>query len=233
MNTRLKQSLLSLALVSALVITPSAFATGLIAGATFPEQIVQEITLIDQYVTQAQQLQQQIAMLTNSYKNLANLPTQAWASAAGSLQSLVSLVGNAQGLTYAAQNTAAQVSAQYGQPGSILPGYDQQLQNWTGNLNSQIATVLQHYGLQAQDFQTTQQALQQIQSASQSATGRMQVLQAGNQIAGLLVNQMQNLQQTLMAGNQAELNYIGNQANQAQQDRNQAQRFIRGAQGNY
>ena len=169
MKTCLKHGLRALAVVSALAIPPSAFATGLIAGATFPEQIVQEITLIDQYVTQAQQLQQQISVLTNSYKNLANLPTQACASASGQLQSLVSLVGNAQGLTYAAQNTAAQVAAQYGQPGSNLPGYDQQLQNWTGNLNSQIAAVLQHYGLQAQAFQTTQQALQQIQSASQSA----------------------------------------------------------------
>ena len=233
MNALLRKYLRCLAILVALIITPSAWASGEIAGATLPEQIVQEMTLIDQYTTQAQQLAQQISLLSNSYKNLVNLPTQAWASASGQLQSLVSLVGNAQGLTYAAQNTAAQVSAQYGQPGSILPGYDQQLQRWTRDLNSQIAAVLQHDGLQAQDFQTTQQALQHIQSASQSATGRMQVLQAGNQISGMLVNQLQDLQQTVMAGNQAELNYIGNQANQAQQDRNQALRFIRGAQGNY
>jgi P-type conjugative transfer protein TrbJ len=233
MTHRINQLLLTLTLASLLGITPDSFASGVVAGATFPEQIVQEITLVNQYATQAQQLQQQIALLVNSYKNLATLPMQAWASATGQLQSLVNLIGNAQGLTYAAQNTAALVSAQYGKPGSILPGYDQQLQNWTGNLNSQIAAVLRHYGLQVQGFQTTQQALQQVQSASQSAAGRMQVLQAGNQIAGMLVNQMQDLQQTVMAGNQAELNYLGNQANQAQQDRNQALRFLRGAQGNY
>lgn len=222
-------------IIGALLITLTlpAHATGMVAGATFPEQITQEITLVEQYATQAEQLQAQFQMVFNQARNLQSIPSQLWPNASAQLQSLVNLIGNAQGLSYGSQNTLAQVSAQYGSTGNVVPNYDTALQNWTANLNHQIASVLTQYGLQANDFQNTQTALQQIQNASQSASGRMQVMQAGNQISGLMVNQMQNLQSTIMAGSQAELNYMANRANQVQQDRNTAASFVKGAQGNY
>ena len=215
------------------ILSGPVYATSEVAGATWPEQIVQEMSLVQQYTTQAQQLQQQFQMVSNQALNLQSIPVQLWPNISGQLNNLVNLVGNAQGLSYASSNTLAQVSAQYGSTSQIMPGYDTALQNWTSNLNSQIAAVLAQYGLQANDFQSTQQALASIQNSSNNAPGRMQVLQAGNQISGLLVNQMQGLQSTIMAGNQAELNYIDNKANQEQQDRNNAANFIQGAKGHY
>lgn len=232
---RSKASLIILCL--ALAITEahaSGFAVdSMIPAATLPEQLVQQMTMIEQYTTQASQLQQQIQMQMNQVRNLNGLPIQMWSSASGDLTNLVNLVGRSEGLNYAAQDTLGQVSAQYGQPNSILPGYDHQLQNWTGNLNNQIGTTLQQYGMEANNMQTTQQALANIQNSSQSASGRLQALQAGNQISGLMVNQLQSLQSTMMSGNQAELNYIGNKSNEDQQDRNNATNFIQGAKGNY
>ena len=49
-------------------ITTPAQAMGMIAGATFPEQIMQELTLAEQYATQAH--------------NLQNMPQQLWSNAA-------------------------------------------------------------------------------------------------------------------------------------------------------
>lgn len=212
----------------ALLATTPAHATGMIAGATFPEQIVQELTLVEQYATQAQQLQAQFQMVYNQAMNLKNLPTQMWPNVSGQLQNLINLVGNAQGLTYAAQNTAAGVQAQYGVNGQ---SYQQNLSQWNGNLQSQIQQALNSFGLQAQDFQTQQQALQQIQNASQSATGRMQVMQAGNQIAGLMVNQLQGLQQTIMANGQVQLNAIGAKNAQNLQKSQINQQFLNGSTG--
>ncbi|MDE2252670.1 MAG: P-type conjugative transfer protein TrbJ [Betaproteobacteria bacterium] len=212
----------------ALLATAPAHATGMIAGATFPEQIVQELTLVEQYATQAQQLQAQFQMVYNQAMNLKNLPTQMWPNVSGQLQNLINLVGNAQGLTYAAQNTAAGVQAEYGVNGQ---SYQQNLSQWNGNLQSQIQQALNSFGLQAQDFQTQQQALQQIQNASQSATGRMQVMQAGNQIAGLMVNQLQGLQQTIMANGQVQLNAIGAQNAQNLQKSQINQQFLNGSTG--
>jgi P-type conjugative transfer protein TrbJ len=212
----------------ALLAAAPAHATGMIAGATFPEQIVQELTLVQQYATQAQQLQAQFQMVYNQAMNLKSLPTQMWPNVSGQLQNLINLVGNAQGLTYAAQNTAAGVQAQYGVNGQ---GYQQNLAQWNGNLQSQIQQALNSFRLQAQDFQTQQQALQQIQNASQSATGRMQVMQAGNQISGLLVNQLQSLQQTMLTNDQVEMNAIGAQ-NAPNLQKNQInQQFLNGSTG--
>ncbi|MBN8777912.1 hypothetical protein, partial [Thiomonas arsenitoxydans] len=142
----LKKSTLALAAIAALASTP-AHATGMIAGATFPEQIVQELTLVEQYATQAQQLQAQFQQVYNQAVNMQNIPAQLWPNISGQLQNLVNLVGNAKGLSYAAANTVSAVQTQFGQPSAVLSNYNASLQTWTGNLDSQIADVLKQYGL--------------------------------------------------------------------------------------
>ncbi len=222
-----KKSILALAAMSAIAMVP-AHATGLIAGATFPEQIVQELTAVEQYATQAQQLQAQFQQVYNQALSLESLPTQMWPNVSGNLQQLIHLIGSAQGLTYATQNTAAGVQQQYGVNGQ---SYQANLSQWNGNLTSQIQQALNQDGLQASDFQTQQQALNQVENASQSAAGRMQVLQAGNQISGMLVNQLQGLQQTMMTNGQVEMNAIGAD-NAAKLQQNQInQQFLDGSTG--
>ena len=201
--------------------------------ASLGEQIVQQATLIDQYSTQADQLQQQIAMLQNAYANSVGLPIQAWASAQSHLNELTGLLQNTQGITYASQNLLGQVQQQYGDGASLLPNYGQQLTTWNQNMMAQISSVLQQYNLHTNNATAAQSALQQIMNASQSAQGRMQVLQAGNQIAGIAVNELHNLQQIVMSGNQAQLNYLANKSAQEQQDRMKAQQFLRKAVGSY
>ncbi|WP_186436579.1 P-type conjugative transfer protein TrbJ [Thiomonas delicata] len=206
-----KTRIAAVTLLAALASAP-AHATGMIAGATFPEQIVQELTLVEQYATQAQQLQAQFQQVFNQAVNMQNIPAQLWPNISSQLSSLVSLVGNAKGLSYAAANTVSAVQSQFGAPNTVLSNYNASLQAWTSNLDSQIADVLKQYGLNASNFQTTQSALAAIQAQSQSADGRKAVMQAGNQIAGMMVNQMQGLQSDIQAGNQAMLNYMAMQA---------------------
>lgn len=196
--------------ISALLLTASipAHATGMIAGATFPEQITQEITLVEQYATQAEQLQAQFQQIYNQAINMQTIPVQMWPNISGQLTNLVNLVGNAQGLSYAAQNTAAGIEAQYGQPNAALSNYAGSLGTWTSNNDNQIAAVLQQYNLNSQSYSSVQSALASIQSQSQSAAGRKEVLQAGNQISGLMVNQLQTLQSDIEAGNQVQMNAL-------------------------
>lgn len=209
MNTTMNKRILALAALAALTTAPAyAGGPGAIVGATLPEQITQEATLVEQYTQQAQQTLQQIQMVANQVRNLKSLPMQLWSNANAQLQQLVQLVGNAKGLSYAAQNTVSAVQQQFGAPNAVLTNYNRSLQTWVGNLDDQIARTLQQYNLNAQNFQTTQSALQEIEAASQSAQGRMQVLQAGNQIAGLMVNQLQSLQSDIQAGNQVMMNYL-------------------------
>ena len=216
-----KQRHIILAAAIAFALTPAfAFAGTMTGGATFPEQIVQQITMVQQLAQQAQQVQEQIQMVYQQAMNLKNLPTQMWSSVSGDLNNLVNIAGQAQGLSYASQNLASQFTQTYPQASSIGNNYGQQMQTWTTNTNGQIQSMLQQNQLQANQFASQQAALQAIQNASQSAGGRMQVLQAGNQIAGMEVNQIQQLQQEMMAENSAMGAYEAQQVNQRQQATN-------------
>ncbi|MGA7178222.1 MAG: P-type conjugative transfer protein TrbJ [Thiobacillaceae bacterium] len=196
-------------------------------GATLPEQIVQEATLVNQLTQVITQTSQQLQMLVNQIKNLQSLPTQLWPNISSQISQLINIAGQAQGLTYASMNTASQVQAQFGNPSALLANYSQKLQQWTTNLNSQVASILQQYGLEANNFSTEQSGLQAVQTASQSAVGRMQVLQAGNQISGMMVNQLQLLRGDILSGNQVMMNALTNKANQEQQDRNNGDAWIK------
>lgn len=185
-----------------------AHASGSIAGATFPEQIIQETTLVEQYATQAEQLQAQFQQIYNQAVNMQTIPVQLWPSISSELTTLVNLVGNAQGLSYASQNTVSAIQAQYGQPNTALSNYAGSLATWTSNNDNQIAATLQQYNLNSQNYQTVQSAMAGINQASTNAAGRKEVLQAGNQISGLMVNQLQTLQSDIEAGSQAQLNAL-------------------------
>ncbi|BAP87632.1 P-type conjugative transfer protein TrbJ [Burkholderiales bacterium GJ-E10] len=211
-----KRSLAIPATIAALILATPAHAggggIGAIMGATLPEQLIQEVTLGNQYAQEATQTAQQVQMLYNQTRNLQSIPMMMWPSISGQLMNLVNVIGNAQGLSYATTNTAAAVQAQFGTPTGVLPNYGSSLQQWTSNFDSQIAGVLQTYHLNSSQFQNTQMAMSMIQQMGQSATGRLQALQAGNQLAGVTANQVQSLQTDIEAGNQAELNFMAMQA---------------------
>lgn len=207
-----------------LLISASAHAGGAATvaegGATLPEQLVQSFTLADQLAKQATMVSQQLTMLQNQARNLQSLPSSFWPNVSSQLTQLIQINRQANGLSYGMADVVGSVRRQYGDPGQTLTGTEQRYKDWNDNSNSQLASTLQSYGYQADNFSNEQDALAQVQAASQSATGRMQALQAGNQIAGMQVNQTQLLRSAVMQGNQAMLNVTANQANKEQQDRN-------------
>lgn len=205
------------AAIAALILATPALAgggpgLGSIMGATLPEQLIQEITAGNQYAEEATQTAQQIQMLYNQTRNLQSIPMMMWPSISSQLMNLVNVIGNAQGLSYATVNSAAAVQAQFGTPTGVLPNYGASLQQWTSNFDGQIAGVLQQYNMNSSQFQNTQMAMSAIEQMGQSATGRMQAIQAGNQLAGVTANQVQSLQSDIEAGNQAQMNFMAMQA---------------------
>ena len=191
-----------------------------IPGATWPEQIVQEATLGDQLVQQTTQVQQQLQMLLNQARNLQSLPSQMWPGVDGQLQELIQLSRQAHALAYAGGDMTQAVSNLYGNANTTLQGAVAKYQSWNDNNNKVLASTLQSYGYQADNFSNEQGALAQLQNASQSATGRLQALQAGNAIAGMQVNQMQMLRKDIMDGNSAILQAQATQNNIQNNERN-------------
>ena len=229
----MKKTLLA-ALIFSLTLPVSAMAGGgyIPDTATFAEQVVQEITAITQLIQQVAMVKNNLQTLQNQALNLQGVSVQTWPNISSNLQNLVGIIGQAQGISYASSNAAALMQQKYGDTSQLLPNYERQLQNWTANSNSQVAATLKGYGIQAAGMPSEQTALQTIENASQSSVGRLQALQAGNQIAGMQVNQLQQLRSTIISGNQTMLNIQTNHANAKQQDRNALNKMI-GSQPHY
>jgi P-type conjugative transfer protein TrbJ len=207
-------------------------AGGGFVGAMEATQWMNNAELVSIYSVELEQIQQQIQMYQNMYQNTTGLPIQAWSGISSRLTSLVNTVQNTQGIVNATTNSITDMQTQYGN-GNLLSNHQQNLVNWNKGLNNQIGAALQQMGYNANNFSSTQTALQQIQIASQSATGRLQAIQAGNQIAGIMVNETQALHGTIIAAEQARLNAIAKQENEKFQDEARYRGFFRKHTGKY
>lgn len=196
------------------------------AGALESTQLMNNAELVSIYASEVEQLAQQLQMYLNMVQNTVNLPIQMWSGIEGQLTSLVNAVASVNGVVNATENAMTAIEQQFGN-GNLLDNYEQKLRSWQTGLNNQIGSALSNMGLNANQFQTRQQALAAIQAASQTATGRMQVLQAGNQIAGLMVNELQSLHGTIISAEQARLAALAVQENREAQEREAFSRFMK------
>ena len=173
--------------------------------ASLGEQIVQQLTLSDQLTQQMQQVQQQITLVSQGAQNLQGLTQQAWNSVVTPMQEMTSIVGQGQGLAYQAIGTASQVKSVFGDPTGSISNYQQKLQSWVANNQSQLAGVMQVYSKGSQIFSLTSSGIAMAANASQSAVGQLQAIQAANQIAAMQANQLAALHQTMQATSQVML----------------------------
>ena len=231
---RIRFSVLALTILTATASAP-ALAGGVIASeyplSSLPEQIVEEVTSVSKLAKQAQQLEEQIQSVENQAQNMVSLPMNLYQSLVSPIGKLISVVNQAQGLSYAAQNIPAEFQAEYGQGVSgLMPnGYSASLSQWSQDEQNQVQNVLQDYHMTESNFASTQATLQQLESAGQSANGRKAVLDAANQIAGLQVEQIQSLQSTIMQGNSAMLKYIQNRNIETNQKQQSIKGWLNGA----
>lgn len=223
---KVKQTLLLIpAICLSLLPVPQAYAVSEFAGATFPEQVVQEITATEQYAKQATMVATQLQQLENQVINMAPIPSQEWNSVQSNLNQLVNVVQAANGISYASQNALAKMQQTYGDPNQLLSNQSNAIGTWRKNFNSQVGSALSAIGLSLQNFQTRQQALRSVEALSQSASGRMKAIQAGNQIAGMTVNQLQLLRQQLAVAQSVQMQYQSTQLNTKSQEQNQVRQF--------
>ena len=223
----------SMAVALVLASMPAAHAGGGgFVGAMESTQLMNNAELVSIYANNIEQLQQQIQMYQNMYQNTLGIPIQAWNGIAARLTSLVGTIQNTQGIVNATVNSIINMQTAFGN-GNLLSNHQQNLVNWSKGLNNQIGAALQQLGLNANNFSTTQSALQQIQLASQTASGRLQAIQAGNQIAGMMVNETQALHSTIIAAEQARLNAVAKQENEKYQDELLYRNFFRNHSGQY
>jgi P-type conjugative transfer protein TrbJ len=140
-------------------------------------------------------------------KNLSHLDFSSLSAIANDLQQIGTLMNQAQGIAFSVNAVQASYSAQYPQTYGSGVGPFQLLTDaqarWRNAQNAYRQTML----VQSQITQTVQSdstKLSQLVTASQGASGNLQVLQASNQLLALVVKQEIQLQTLLAAQGRAQ-----------------------------
>lgn len=221
----MKKALLVLALSAAFALPAKAGGGGGFAGATEFTQLANNVELLAIYVEQVTAVQTMLQQYQNMLRHTQGISAQAWPSIQVQIEHLVSSIGAVDGAANASAGALAQFAAHYRfDPSSNMAS---EVQRWRSGFRNQTAEALRQMGLNAARFGNTQQALGQIQAMSQTAVGRMQVLQAANQIAGLTVNEIQSLHGTIMAAEQAQLNHLATEVQEREAQEQIQRNFMR------
>lgn len=211
--------------VGALLPGPSR-ATGLIAGATEPTQIMNNIQLVMSYVEQVQQTIHQYEMVLQGIKNLKTQFTgQALLSqmrrlfvdyrVQESFQNLRTLYIQGQRIAYAQSEFENLFRRQYPEYGTNLNYRDFRTEygDWSRTTKEMMVEAIQLSGLQEEAFNSESSMMEEVANASNSSQGITQAVQAGNMAAISVASQLQKLRQLQMAQLRAQNAYLmGEQA---------------------
>jgi P-type conjugative transfer protein TrbJ len=166
------------------------------------------IQWIKQTAQQAQQLQQQaqayatqLRQYANMVQNTVALPYQVWNTVQGdimqvrNLSNAASLLSGNSGSMVQRLSSAAGYASQAANIGNIAG----QFTTWQQTIGNNVDTLGRTLGLQQGQQQTNAALIERMQAQSATATGQLQVLQAGNELAGATANQLIQIQATLAA----------------------------------
>lgn len=198
---------------------------GAVIGATEPTQILNNVQLVASYAQQAQQTVTQMNQYEAMLKNLMSLTPSALVDSAAqtlwnnanmnqAFMNLQTVVVNGQTTAYTLQNQNQlfqQAHPNYFSTNSSAANLNSQYSTWSANTQNAIQNSLNLVGAHAANFASEQQLVQQLQTRSQTATGQLQALQAGNDVGVAMIGQMQQLRQLQMAQINAQGEYMSGQ----------------------
>lgn len=190
--------------------------------------------MTQQLAKQAQMLQQQIQQYQNMVVNTASLPAQYWGQTMQSINQVNSLLRQAQSLSYQSSNIEQQIRQRYQGYGSYSSagvtsaGMAAKYGQWSDDTNSSLAATMKALGLQNDQLGDEDALMRQLEAMGNTAQGRMQAAQVGNQLAAQAVRQTQKLRQLQMMQLQMQANwYAQQQDRQAMQQAAGAKAFQR------
>jgi P-type conjugative transfer protein TrbJ len=153
------------------------------------------------YATQIQQYQTQLQQYANMVTNTLALPQEVWSTVQSdimrvqALSNAASLLSGNSGSLISRLQSASAYASQVGSLANIpaqITGYEQTIGN---NLSTMGKALGMQQGMEANNAAL----LTTLQQHSQSATGQMQAIQAGNELAQAQATQLMQIQATLSA----------------------------------
>jgi P-type conjugative transfer protein TrbJ len=176
--------------------------------------VAQEVQMVanqgTQIAQQVQQLQHELQMLQNMALHTLQAPTVAWGETQAALAALGQAIQVGLSIPYTLSNVADVFEGRF--PGYVAPtDWPTAYESWSSSALDTLRGTLASAGRNVADAPNVQAALDALRSSNDSAQGRLEALQIGNQIASLQVEEMTKLRQLFAAQINAQNAYLGAQ----------------------
>jgi type IV secretion system protein TrbJ len=181
-------------------------------------QLANNLQLIDQLARQVELVRESVQQTANLALNTQPLDNQTWGNTLAEIRRLNGLLAQAKSLSFASANLEARFGEKYKDyngyvrdqtGGDALTG---KLQQWSEDTNASVLTTLQAAGLSSTQIEGEEDDhLRSLERLAETAEGRMQAIQVGNQIAVAAVRQTQKLRQTMLLQVQLLANFVQQQ----------------------
>lgn len=220
------------------VVAPaSAYAIYCANCSTLYQQMFEYAEAVNTQLNTAQQLATQIQQYENMVKQGLALPDRMFNSLTSDLQRVTDVYNNAQSLGRNVADLESKFKQQFqgydaylnstGKASEVMP---ERYKNWSQQGLDNARTAMQAAGINTSTFATEDSQLDQLVSRSQSAAGRLQAIQAGNEIAASNVQQLQKLRDLLATQITLQGNYMAQQQERSSVDDAFLEKFFSGKQ---
>ncbi|AKM11060.1 P-type conjugative transfer protein TrbJ [Croceicoccus naphthovorans] len=195
----------------------------------YAQNVLTAARSLQQINNQIQQIQQQATSLVNEARNLASLPFSSLNELQTQIQQTRQLMSEAQRIAYDVQTIEDAFTARY--RGVDMSASDATLianarERWRDSVGSFEDALRVQAGVVG-NIEGSQTAMANIVGASQSATGALQVAQAGNQLLALQTQQIADLTALIAAQSRAQALESARNAATEEQGREHFRRFMR------
>lgn len=194
----------------------------------YAQNVLTAARSLEQINNQIQSLQNEAQSLLNEARNLTSLPLNQLQELQSQFQRTQQLLGEAQRLAYDVQSIDQAFARRY--RGTNLSGSDGQLvadakERWQTSVAGFEDALKVQAGVVG-NIDSSRGTLEQLVTASQSATGALQAAQAGNQLVALQSQQLADLTALIAAQGRAQALDMAERAAAKAQAREQLRRFL-------
>ncbi|EKD5436157.1 P-type conjugative transfer protein TrbJ [Salmonella enterica subsp. enterica serovar Montevideo] len=181
-------------------------------------QMMEYAKAVETSINTARQLQKQIQQYNDMIKQGLSLPNSMFQSFTNDLRRLQSIYNDSRALAHSMSNLDSQFRDQFKGYDNYLKSIGQgtnnmpdRYKNWAQSSFDNARTAMESVGLNTSMFDSEDAVLASLVSRSQTAQGRMQAIQAGNEIAAQQVQQLQKLREMIATNVTLQSNYIAQQ----------------------
>lgn len=236
-RAKLRKGVLSAAVTATVIVGGGFFAAPAPAYAiycsncsTFYQQMFEYAEAVNTALSTAESLQTQIQQYQNMVTQGVSLPNSMWGSIAADMKGIVNIYQRSQALGRNIQNLDSQFnmqvpgwqsylnevanSAQYPASQTMPDRYEK----WSQQGRDNVKSAMEAANMNTSSFETEDAQLDRMVARSQSAAGRMQAIQAGNEIASQNVQQLQKLRDLVATQINLQGNYMAQEQNRRDLD---------------